>query len=63
MPKKPVKQLLRIEDNAGDARLIREIFNEHGALGIELARARTLCEAEGRLSQRTSGMMLLGTSR
>ena len=59
MPKRPIRQLLLIEDNAGDARLIREMFNEHGALDIELVRATTMSEAEGQLSQRTFDIMLL----
>jgi diguanylate cyclase (GGDEF)-like protein/PAS domain S-box-containing protein len=59
MPKRPIKQLLLIEDNAGDARLIREMFNEHGALDIELVRATTMSEAEAQLSQRTFDILLL----
>jgi CheY-like chemotaxis protein len=59
MLKRPIKQLLLIEGNAGDARLIREMFNEHGALDIELVRARSMSEAEGQLSQRTFDIMLL----
>jgi diguanylate cyclase (GGDEF)-like protein/PAS domain S-box-containing protein len=59
MSKRPIKQLLLIEDNAGDARLIREMFNEHGALDIELVRATTMSEAEGQLSLRMFDIMLL----
>jgi diguanylate cyclase (GGDEF)-like protein/PAS domain S-box-containing protein len=59
MSKRPIKQLLLIEDNAGDARLIREMFNEHGALDIELVRATTMSEAEAQLSQRMFDIMLL----
>jgi diguanylate cyclase (GGDEF)-like protein/PAS domain S-box-containing protein len=59
MPKRPIKQLLLIEDNAGDARLIREMFNEHGALDIELVRATTMSEAEEQLCQRMFDIMLL----
>ena len=39
--------------------MIREMFNGHGALDIELLRARTMSEAEGQLSQRTFDTMLL----
>ena len=28
MPTRPIKLLLLVEDNPGDARLIREMFNE-----------------------------------
>jgi CheY-like chemotaxis protein len=59
MPNRPINQLLLIRDNAGDARLIREMFNEHGALDIEFGRARTMSEAEEQLSQRTFDIMLL----
>jgi hypothetical protein len=35
------------------------MFNERGALDIELVRARTMSEAEGQLSRRTFVIMLL----
>jgi hypothetical protein len=30
MPKKSIKMLLLVEDNPGDARLLREMLNEQG---------------------------------
>jgi signal transduction histidine kinase len=42
---KPIKTLLVIEDNPGDARLLREMFND-GSRSTELAVAATMGEAE-----------------
>ena len=36
MTAKSVRRLLLIEDNPGDARLLREMLNEHGTRTIEL---------------------------
>ena len=36
MSKKPIKQVLLVEDNPGDARLLREMFDEQGSHGTEL---------------------------
>ena len=44
MAKKPIKLLLLVEDNPGDARLIVEMFNEQGATDTELIRASSLGE-------------------
>ena len=56
---RPIKQPLLIDDNAGDDRLIREMFNERGVPDIEFVRAMTMSEAEGQLSQRTIDIMPL----
>ena len=36
MSKKPINQVLLVEDNPGDARLLREMFDEQGSHGTEL---------------------------
>ena len=59
MAKKPIKLLLLVEDNPGDARLIVEMFNEQGATDTELVRASSLGEAEKHLSERAFDLILL----
>ncbi|MFC1543214.1 ATP-binding protein [Candidatus Neomarinimicrobiota bacterium] len=54
----PIKVLL-VEDNPGDARLIREMLIEAGASRIELACAVRLDEAFNRLSNEAFDVMLL----
>ena len=46
MTKRAIKLLLLVEDNAGDARLIREMFNEQGANDTELLHVGSMSEAE-----------------
>ena len=46
MSMKSVKTLLIIEDNPGDARLLREMLRENGAYLAELVLAQTMSEAE-----------------
>jgi hypothetical protein len=36
MSNRPIKAVLLIEDNPGDARLIREMFNEQNSKDVEL---------------------------
>ncbi|MEO8457179.1 MAG: EAL domain-containing protein [Chloroflexota bacterium] len=57
--KKQITTLLLVEDNAGDARLLREMFNEHGANSTELVHVQRLDEAELYLSQHTVDIVLL----
>jgi diguanylate cyclase (GGDEF)-like protein/PAS domain S-box-containing protein len=59
MSKKVIKRLLLVEDNAGDARLIREMFNDQGAHDIELVRVASMSEAEEKLAERAFDMILL----
>jgi diguanylate cyclase (GGDEF)-like protein/PAS domain S-box-containing protein len=59
MAKKHIKLLLLVEDNPGDARLIREMFNEQGTHDTELIRAATMTEAEKNLSERAFDIILL----
>ena len=41
-----MRTLLLIEDNPGDARLLREMFNEHGAHDTELTHVECMSDAE-----------------
>jgi diguanylate cyclase (GGDEF)-like protein/PAS domain S-box-containing protein len=59
MWKKSLKQLLLVEDNPGDARLIREMFNEQGSGNTELTNASSMSEAEKLLNERVFDMILL----
>jgi diguanylate cyclase (GGDEF)-like protein/PAS domain S-box-containing protein len=59
MSKKPIKILLLIEDNPGDARLLREMFNEQGSHITELTHAECMCDAEKHLQQRAFDLILL----
>jgi diguanylate cyclase (GGDEF)-like protein/PAS domain S-box-containing protein len=43
---KSIKVLLLVEDNLGDARLLREMFNEQGAHNTELIHVECVSEAE-----------------
>jgi diguanylate cyclase (GGDEF)-like protein/PAS domain S-box-containing protein len=42
----PTQRVLLIEDNAGDVRLLREMFREHGAQGTEVMHVASMMEAE-----------------
>jgi diguanylate cyclase (GGDEF)-like protein len=55
----PVRNLLVIEDNAGDARLLREMLNEDGAADIEFAQVASMSDAEQFLASRTVDIILL----
>ena len=46
MTKKLIDRALLIEDNPGDARLLREMFNEQGSRHTELTIVRSMAEAE-----------------
>jgi diguanylate cyclase (GGDEF)-like protein/PAS domain S-box-containing protein len=59
MPKKSIKVLLLVEDNPGDARLLREMLRDQGLPQIELANVERLAEAERHLAQRTVDLILL----
>jgi diguanylate cyclase (GGDEF)-like protein/PAS domain S-box-containing protein len=54
-----LNRLLLVEDNAGDARLLREMFNEDGSPQIELAHVMSLGEAERYLAERAVDIILL----
>ena len=53
------RRLLLIEDNAGDARLLREMFNEPIAPSTQLQHVQSLGEAERYLAQHEVDVVLL----
>jgi signal transduction histidine kinase len=58
MNKKPLRVLL-VEDNAGDARLLREMFNKEKAGSFELSHLTHMADAEARLAQGGIDIVLL----
>jgi diguanylate cyclase (GGDEF)-like protein/PAS domain S-box-containing protein len=52
-------RLLLVEDNAGDARLLREMFSEEGSPDTELTHVMSLGEAEQHLAERAVDIILL----
>ncbi|HXN98048.1 MAG TPA: EAL domain-containing protein [Candidatus Acidoferrales bacterium] len=54
-----MKMLLIVEDNAGDARLLREMFNEQGPRDTELTHVECMSDAERHLSERAVDIVLL----
>jgi diguanylate cyclase (GGDEF)-like protein/PAS domain S-box-containing protein len=59
MSKKSIKMLLIVEDNPGDARLLREMFNEQGSHNTELTHVECMSEAEQHLSKRAFDIIVL----
>ena len=59
MNKNSIKVLLLVEDNPGDARLLREMFNEQGLHKIELTHVERMSEAEQHLAQRAVDIIVL----
>src|SRR5580658_8587175 len=59
MSKKSIQVLLLVEDNPGDARLLREMFNEQGAHNIELTHVKCVGEAEQCLADREVDIIVL----
>lgn len=55
----PLKTVLLVEDNEGDARLMREMFNEQGSEGIELNHVERMSEAEAYLGEHLVDVILL----
>jgi len=55
----PVKNVLLIEDNPGDARLLKEMLNEFGASGVKLTWVAFLGEAERYLAANQVEVILL----
>jgi diguanylate cyclase (GGDEF)-like protein/PAS domain S-box-containing protein len=54
-----IKVLLLVEDNPGDARLLREMFNEEGSHGTEMTYAQCMKDAEKCLAERIVDIILL----
>src|SRR5580698_9066968 len=54
-----INTILLIEDNLGDARLLREMLGEQGSHDIELTQVQCMGEAEKYLSRRAVDMILL----
>jgi diguanylate cyclase (GGDEF)-like protein/PAS domain S-box-containing protein len=59
LTKNSINKVLLVEDNPGDARLLREMFNEQGSRGTELAVAQSMDEAEKYLGEHTVDVVLL----
>jgi diguanylate cyclase (GGDEF)-like protein/PAS domain S-box-containing protein len=56
---KSIKTILLIEDNPGDARLIREMFKEHGSQSIDLTIVECMKDAEKHLAKQPVDIILL----
>jgi diguanylate cyclase (GGDEF)-like protein/PAS domain S-box-containing protein len=59
MWKKLIKNLLLIEDNAGDARLFLEMFNEQGLHTTEIKHVEYMSQAEKHLAEHVADIILL----
>ena len=59
MSKKLIKVLLLVEDNPGDARLLREMFREQGSHDTELTHVECMSDAEKHLAAREVDIILL----
>ncbi len=54
-----IAALLLVEDNPGDARLLREMFNEHGSYGTKMKHVQTMDAAEAYLREHAVDIILL----
>ena len=59
MSKKSIDKVLVVEDNPGDARLLREMFNEQGSSSTDVTIVQSLREAEEYLAKHTTDIILL----
>ena len=59
MIRKPINTVLLIEDNPGDARLLREMFHEQDSHPIDLAHVESMGEAERYLTERSVDIIVL----
>jgi diguanylate cyclase (GGDEF)-like protein/PAS domain S-box-containing protein len=59
MPKKSIKVLLLVEDNPGDARLLREMLNEQGLPHAKLTHVERMSQAEKHLAEHQVDIILL----
>jgi signal transduction histidine kinase len=54
-----IKKVLLVEDNPGDARLLREMFKEDGSIDVDLACVSFMSEAEKHLATSSVDIILL----
>jgi len=59
MSMKSIKKVLLVEDDPGDARLLREMFNEQGSHNTELTHVECMSEAEKHLAEHAVDIILL----
>ena len=59
MTNRSIKSVLLVEDNLGDARLIREMFNEQGQRNVSLTHVECMKDAEKHLAEHAVDMILL----
>jgi diguanylate cyclase (GGDEF)-like protein/PAS domain S-box-containing protein len=59
MNSKSIKRILLVEDNPGDARLLREMLNEEGAYRTELTLVDRMQHAESHLAEHAIDIILL----
>src|SRR5690242_11178591 len=59
MTAKSIEIILLVEDNDGDARLLREMLTEHGSQSTDLIRVGYLSEAEKCLAKSAVDIILL----
>ncbi|MGC2557575.1 MAG: response regulator [Terriglobales bacterium] len=59
MSKKSISALLLVEDNPGDARLLREMLNDQGLHQSKLTHVERLSDAERHLAEHEVDLILL----
>jgi two-component system, cell cycle sensor histidine kinase and response regulator CckA len=59
MTEKPIRRLLLVEDNPGDARLLREMLREQATHNTELTHVESMSAAEKNLAEREFDLILL----
>ncbi len=59
MINRSIKRILLIEDNPGDARLLREMLNEQGPREIQLTRVDRMSVAVKHLAEHSTDIVLL----
>jgi diguanylate cyclase (GGDEF)-like protein/PAS domain S-box-containing protein len=59
MIKKPIKVLLLVEDNQGDARSLREMLNQRHLTGTEVSHVTTMSDAESHLGSHVVDIIVL----
>ena len=59
MSKKSIKALLLVEDNPGDARLLREMLGEQNSDRTEVSHVSSMSDAEKHISLRSVDIILL----